>query len=162
MRGLRPIPGRMRNVGATCCLRWHRAALLLAPHYTTRMTQHVDAVQDIAAVTRHQRGRSNPTVEDVSSCATKTGEGGTMLCQRCSGLLVREAFDDLRVETGRICMAIRCINCGYIGDAVVRENRLHPLTPKRAVPHRGTRKTSGVFARSHAERSGSVEQSTHR
>lgn len=85
-----------------------------------------------------------------------------MRCQRCSGLLVRETFDDLRLETGHIYMATRCINCGDIGDAVTRENRLHPLTPKRAVPHRGTRKASGVFARSHAERYGSVEPSTHR
>ena len=85
-----------------------------------------------------------------------------MLCQRCSGLLVHEAFDDLRGETGRICMATRCINCGYVGDAVVQANRLHPLTPKRAVPHRGTRKASGVYLRSLAERDGSLEPSVRR
>ncbi len=85
-----------------------------------------------------------------------------MICQRCSGLLVRETFDDLRVETGRIGTATRCINCGYIGDAVVHANRLHPPTPKRAVPHRGTRKASGVFLRSHAERYDPVEQSAHK
>lgn len=85
-----------------------------------------------------------------------------MRCQRCSGLLVRETFDDLRLETGRIYMATRCINCGYIGDAVMRENRLHPLTPKRAVPHRGTRKASSVFLRSHADLHSLVEPSAHR
>ena len=85
-----------------------------------------------------------------------------MLCQRCSGLLVRETFDDLRSETGGICLATRCINCGYIGDAVVQANRLHPPTPKRAAPQRGTRKASGVFLRSHAERYGLVERSAHR
>ena len=30
------------------------------------------------------------------SCATKTTEGGRMVCQRCGGLLVRETFGDLR------------------------------------------------------------------
>ncbi len=85
-----------------------------------------------------------------------------MLCQRCSGLLVPETFDDLRVETGGICLATRCVNCGYIGDAVVRENRLHPPALKRAVPQRGTRKARGLFLRSHAERYGPVEQSAHR
>ena len=85
-----------------------------------------------------------------------------MLCQRCSGLLVRETFDDLRVEAGRICMATRCVNCGYIEDAVVHANRLHPPAPKRAVPHRRAMKASGVFLRSRAELYGPVEQSTHR
>lgn len=80
-----------------------------------------------------------------------------MLCQRCSGLLVRETFDDLRVETGHICMAARCINCGYIGDAVVHANRLHPSPPKRTVPHRGTGKARGVYLRSHAELYGLAE-----
>ena len=74
-----------------------------------------------------------------------------MLCQRCSGLLVPETIDDLRVETGRIGMATRWINCGYLGDAVVHANRLNPPAPKRAVPQRGTRKASGLFLRSHAE-----------
>ena len=85
-----------------------------------------------------------------------------MLCQRCSGLLVCEIFDDLRVETGRMCMATRCINCGYIGDSVVRDHHLHPPTVKRSAPHGMVRKGSVVFLRSRAERYGPVEQSTHR
>ena len=57
-----------------------------------------------------------------------------MLCQRCRGLLVRETFDGLSPEAGHLCIAIRCINCGYIEDSVVRENRLRPPAAKRAVP----------------------------
>jgi len=57
-----------------------------------------------------------------------------MLCQRCRGLLVRETFDGLSPEAGNLCMAIRCINCGYIEDSVVRANRLRPPAAKRAVP----------------------------
>lgn len=85
-----------------------------------------------------------------------------MLCQRCSGLLVRETFDDLRVETGRMCMATRCINCGYIADELVRVHHLHPPAAKRAVPHGVTRKPSVQFLQSHAERYGPLEQSAHK
>ena len=64
-----------------------------------------------------------------------------MFCQRCRGLLVREAFDDLRAEAACMCPATRCINCGYIEDSVVRANRLYPPT-KRPVPRRMVRKGS--------------------
>jgi len=57
-----------------------------------------------------------------------------MACQRCRGLLVRETFGDLREETGCMFPAIRCINCGYIEDSVVRANRLRLPAAKRAVP----------------------------
>jgi len=79
-----------------------------------------------------------------------------MLCQRCSGLLVRETFDDLREETGLICLATRCINCGYIEDPVVRANRLRPPTAKRAVPHRRARKRGVVFIDTHSETYNSI------
>ena len=49
-----------------------------------------------------------------------------MICQRCRGLLVHETFGDLREESGCMCPATRCINCGYIEDSVVRANRLRP------------------------------------
>lgn len=79
-----------------------------------------------------------------------------MLCQRCRGLLVRETFGDLRTETGRMCSATRCINCGYIEDSVVRANRLRPPEAKRAVPHRRVRKGGVVFIKTHSERYGSI------
>ena len=62
-----------------------------------------------------------------------------MVCQRCSGLLVREIFDDLSVETSITFLATRCINCGYIEDSVVRFNRLHPPTARRSTPRRMVR-----------------------
>lgn len=47
-----------------------------------------------------------------------------MVCQRCRGLLVRETFNDLSIESDSVSTATRCINCGYIEDAVVRANRI--------------------------------------
>ena len=66
-----------------------------------------------------------------------------MVCQRCSGLLVREIFDDLSAEAGITFLATRCINCGYIEDSVFRANRLHRLAVKRSAP-RGMVKKGGV------------------
>ena len=63
-------------------------------------------------------------------------KGGSLLCQRCRGLLVRETFDGLSPEAGNLCMSTRCINCGYIEDSVVRANRLHSLSAKRMAPRR--------------------------
>jgi len=54
-----------------------------------------------------------------------------MLCHRCRGLLIYETFGDLREEAGCMSPAIRCINCGYIEDSVVRANRLRPPSAKR-------------------------------
>src|SRR6476620_12518569 len=51
-------------------------------------------------------------------------EGGPMLCRRCKGRLVLETFGDLSEELARMCAATRCINCGCIGDSVVRTNPL--------------------------------------
>ncbi len=63
-----------------------------------------------------------------------------MLCQRCRGLLVRETFGDLREETARMCPAIRCINCGYLEDSVVRANRLRAASANRLAPRGMVRK----------------------
>lgn len=79
-----------------------------------------------------------------------------MPCQRCKGLLVRETFGDLREETGCMCPATRCINCGYIEDSVVRANRLRPPAAKRAVSRGMVRKGGGVLIKSHAEEYASI------
>lgn len=79
-----------------------------------------------------------------------------MLCQRCRGLLVLETFEDLREETGRMCRATRCVNCGYVEDSVVRANRLHPPTGKRSGPHRMARKDGVVFLKTLSGRFGSI------
>jgi hypothetical protein len=74
-----------------------------------------------------------------------------MRCLRCRGLLVRETFDGLSQEAGIMCLATRCINCGYIEDSVVRANRLHPPAAKRMVPRRIVRKGEVVFIKTHSE-----------
>jgi len=74
-----------------------------------------------------------------------------MICQRCRGLLVRESFGDLREEAGCIYPAIRCINCGYIEDAVVRANRLQSPATKRSTPRRIVKNGGVVFRRPHSE-----------
>jgi hypothetical protein len=79
-----------------------------------------------------------------------------MPCQRCKGLLVRETFGDLRAEAGRMSPAIRCLNCGYIEDSVVRANRLGPPAAKRSTPRGIGWKEGGVFLKSHSERYRSV------
>ena len=68
-----------------------------------------------------------------------------MFCQRCKGLLVRETFGDLREGTGCMSLAIRCINCGYHEDSVMRVNRLCPPAAKRAVPRMIVRKGGVIF-----------------
>lgn len=63
-----------------------------------------------------------------------------MTCHRCRGLLVNDqsAFIthyDLRAESGFTGSTLRCINCGYVEDPVVRANRLHPpVADQQAVP----------------------------
>ncbi|MDH5668859.1 MAG: hypothetical protein OEY86_12680 [Nitrospira sp.] len=59
-----------------------------------------------------------------------------MRCQRCQGLLVRETFGDLNVETTPLRTATRCINCGCIEDAVIRVNRFCRSEGTRAIPCR--------------------------
>jgi len=68
-----------------------------------------------------------------------------MFCQRCKGLLVRETFGELREGTGCMSLAIRCINCGYLEDPVMRVNRLCPPAAKRAVPRMIVRRGGVVF-----------------
>lgn len=73
-----------------------------------------------------------------------------MVCERCRGLLVYETFDDLSVGTDGLYTATRCINCGYIEDAVVRANRfMRPERPRRIANRNGmVRKRERVFSKS--------------
>lgn len=66
-----------------------------------------------------------------------------MVCQRCLGLLVCETFDDLSSGTDSLYRATRCINCGCIEDAVVRENRSR-RSEKMLVSSRRRVKTGNV------------------
>ncbi len=69
-----------------------------------------------------------------------------MLCQRCKGLLVQETWSDLRDKAGRMCQAIRCVNCGNVEDYVVRANRLHPPPAQRVAPLGMVRNGNVVFS----------------
>jgi hypothetical protein len=63
-----------------------------------------------------------------------------MKCYRCRGLLVIDHSAllnryDLSEDSGYMGPTIRCINCGYAEDPVVRANRLHPpVADKVTVP----------------------------
>jgi uncharacterized Zn finger protein len=55
-----------------------------------------------------------------------------MTCRRCCGLLVHDRSEliyryDLSEVTGYTGTMLRCINCGYVEDPVVRANRLRPI-----------------------------------
>ena len=53
-----------------------------------------------------------------------------MGCIRCDGLLVTDEFVDLWEVNGPMeFQGMRCINCGYIGDAVIFANRLQCPAP---------------------------------
>ena len=63
-----------------------------------------------------------------------------MTCHRCRGLLINDQSDlitryDLSEASGYVGPTLRCINCGYVEDPVVRANRLHPsMADQVAVP----------------------------
>jgi RNase P subunit RPR2 len=74
-----------------------------------------------------------------------------MVCQRCKGLLVREIFAELSVESSITFLAARCINCGYIEDSVVRANRLHPPRVKQPTPRSIVKKGGALFQQAYPE-----------
>jgi hypothetical protein len=64
-----------------------------------------------------------------------------MTCHRCCGLLVHDQSAllnryDLSAVTGYTGTMLRCINCGYVEDPVVRANRLLPLVGDQEVAPR--------------------------
>ena len=71
-----------------------------------------------------------------------------MTCHRCGGLLVKdqsvvESLSDLSEKTGRMGPVVRCINCGYVEDPVVRANRLRlPVAKQQAGTPLGVRNSS--------------------
>lgn len=42
-----------------------------------------------------------------------------MRCPRCQGLLVRDSFNDVRLEDAQVHAAVRCVNCGFIADQLI-------------------------------------------
>lgn len=77
------------------------------------------------------------------------GRGGHMICKRCGGLLVHETFGDVNLETDLVSTVTRCINCGYVEDAVVRANRVRRPERTRTISRRRrmTRKNDVVFVK---------------
>lgn len=59
-----------------------------------------------------------------------------MGCRRGRGLVVRETFGELSIETDALSIATRCINCGCVDDAVVRANRFRPSMSTPIIPRR--------------------------
>jgi len=54
-----------------------------------------------------------------------------MTCQKCKGLMVEERQPELSPET----VTHRCINCGFILDPLMMQNRLNHLKEKRVMLH---------------------------
>jgi RNase P subunit RPR2 len=72
-----------------------------------------------------------------------------MICHRCRGFLVCETFDELRRDMDSLYT--RCINCGYVEDAVVRANRVRPLVGTQATPRGRVRKRDVGHIKMHLE-----------
>lgn len=70
------------------------------------------------------------SLSPVTTIGRKTANLG--LCPRCSGLLVRERFEDFPGEfAGLSFQGVRCVNCGEIMDPIILEQRTHrPNKPK--------------------------------
>jgi len=79
-----------------------------------------------------------------------------MVCRRCRGLLVRETFSDLNVETNPGCTVTRCINCGCIEDAVVRANRSRRPERRRATPRGMVEKRHVLFGQIDSQEHASI------
>lgn len=77
-----------------------------------------------------------------------------MTCHRCHGLLVNDQSAlitryDLRAESGFIGSTLRCINCGYVEDPVVRANYLRQSVAEQPV---GARTLATYSSTSSSER----------
>ncbi len=58
-----------------------------------------------------------------------------MACMRCDGFLVLDEFVDLREANGPMeFQGVRCLNCGYVGDAISLANRNQSLSPHLGDP----------------------------
>lgn len=50
-----------------------------------------------------------------------------MTCQRCDGLMVRERYDNLELDSaGYEISGWRCLNCGAIVDALIADHHQSP------------------------------------
>jgi transcription elongation factor Elf1 len=65
----------------------------------------------------------------VGAGTHKEQEEGTMTCQKCNGLMVKE----WRPEFSQEAAVLRCINCGLVLDPLIAQNRVTPLRAKQRV-----------------------------
>lgn len=54
-----------------------------------------------------------------------------MTCQKCKGFMVEERQPELSIDT----VVHRCINCGFIHDPLMVQNRLNHLKEKGVLLH---------------------------
>ena len=66
---------------------------------------------------------------DSSALKHMNAGGGTMTCQKCKGLMVKE----WRPEFSQEAAVLRCINCGLVLDPLIAQNRVTPLRAKQRV-----------------------------
>jgi hypothetical protein len=81
--------------------------------------------------------RKQTSIDPITGTLAPTTTLGTRasnigFCPRCSGLLVRERFEDFPGEfAGLNFQGVRCVNCGEILDPLILEQRTHrPNKPK--------------------------------
>lgn len=58
-------------------------------------------------------------------------EGGTMICQKCKGLMIEERQTEL--SPGMV--GHRCINCGLFVDPLIQQNRKSSAQGRAALVH---------------------------
>ena len=48
-----------------------------------------------------------------------------MNCSRCLGLMIEDQYLDMESQYGQMwARSLRCVNCGYVHDSVIEQNRL--------------------------------------
>lgn len=64
---------------------------------------------------------------DSSALEHRQQEVGTMTCQKCSGLMVKESRPDFSEKVAML----RCLNCGLVLDPLIAQNRVALLRAKQ-------------------------------
>lgn len=60
-----------------------------------------------------------PTVPFIVQTVNIHHKEVPMRCPRCQGLLVRDSFNDVRLEDAQVHAAVRCVNCGFLADQLI-------------------------------------------
>ena len=58
-----------------------------------------------------------------------------MNCSRCHGLMIEDQFLDMQSQYGQMwARSLRCVNCGYVHDAMIEQHRLARQEKVVAIP----------------------------